>query len=84
MFIAVLQIRYVEAGDLIAREDAAIFEALHDGDGNEAARRWRVKIERSVRYMVTQLPQGHFDPGLWLTIAGKPSPRPGDPAKRLR
>lgn len=45
---------------------------------HEAARRWRVKVERSVRYMVAQLPNDHFDPDLWLTIAGTPKPRPRD------
>ncbi|WP_223838363.1 GntR family transcriptional regulator [Saccharopolyspora pogona] len=79
MFISVLRLGYAEAGDLIARENAAIFDALRNGDGNEAARLWRVKVERSVRYMVAQLPRDHFDPDLWITIAGKPNPRPSDP-----
>lgn len=84
MFISVLQLGYAEAGDLIARENAAIFDALRTGDGSEAARLWRVKVERSVRYMVAQLPRDHFDPDLWITIAGKPNPRPGDPRNMPR
>ncbi|WP_344679469.1 GntR family transcriptional regulator [Saccharopolyspora taberi] len=79
MFNAILQLDWAEAVDLIAREDIGLYEAIRGGDANEAARRWRVKVERSVRYMVAQLPQDHFDPNLWVTIAGKPEPRPGDP-----
>ncbi|MFM9371917.1 IS630 family transposase [Streptomyces sp. Da 82-17] len=75
MFISVLQLDFADAAaDLIAREDAAIFEAIRSGDGDEAARLWRIKVERSARYMVTLLPQSHFDPNLWVTIAGKPAP----------
>lgn len=79
MFNAILQLDWAEAVDLIARENIGIYEAIRGGDGNEAARRWRVKVERSVRYMVAQLPQDHFDPNLWVTIAGKPNPQQGDP-----
>lgn len=79
MFNSVLQLDWAEAVDLIAREDTGIHEAIHKGDGAEAARRWRVKVERSVRYMVAQLPQDHFDPKLWVTLAGKPPLRRGDP-----
>ncbi|WP_017975436.1 GntR family transcriptional regulator [Actinopolyspora halophila] len=79
MFNAVLRLDWAEAMDLIAHENSGIHDAIRNGDGNEAARRWRVKIERSVRYMVAQLPQDHFDLNLWVTIAGKPDPRPGDP-----
>lgn len=82
MFNAILRLDWAEAVDLIAREDVGIYEAIRNGDGNEAARRWRVKVERSVRYMVAQLPQDRFDPGLWVTIAGQPTPRRGDPAGR--
>ena len=79
MFNAVLQLDWAEAVDLIAREDTDIHEAIHNADGAEAARRWRVKNERSVRYMVAQLPQDHFDSHLWATLAGKPPLRRGDP-----
>jgi DNA-binding GntR family transcriptional regulator len=65
MFNAILQLDWAEAVDLIAREDIGIYEAIRYADGNEAARRWRVKVERSVRYMVAQVPQDHFDPSLW-------------------
>ncbi|MDI3387944.1 helix-turn-helix domain-containing protein [Streptomyces sp. B-S-A8] len=82
MFLSIVQLGFPDSAvDLIAREDAVIFEAIREGDGDEAARLWRVKVERSVRYMVTQLPDGHFDPNLWLALAGKPTPRPGDPRK---
>ncbi|WP_461146109.1 hypothetical protein [Salinifilum aidingensis] len=54
-------------------------EGFDGGDGAEAARRWWVKIERSVRYMIAQLPQDHFDPNLWVTLAGKPPLRRDDP-----
>jgi DNA-binding GntR family transcriptional regulator len=74
MFNAILQLDWAEAVDLIAREDIGIYEAIRNGGGKEAARRWRVKVERSVRYMVAQLPQDHFDPRLWITIAGQPDP----------
>ncbi|WP_461144988.1 helix-turn-helix domain-containing protein [Salinifilum aidingensis] len=79
MFNSALQLDWAEVVDLIAREDAGIYEAVHNADGAEAARRWRVKIERSVRYMVAQLPQDHFDPNLWVTLAGKPPLRRDDP-----
>ncbi|KFG71206.1 helix-turn-helix domain-containing protein [Streptomyces mutabilis] len=82
MFLSILQLGFPDSAvDLISREDAVIFDAICEGDGNEAARLWRVKVERSVRYMVTQLPDGRFDPNLWLALAGKPTPRPGDPRK---
>ncbi|MDQ8704078.1 helix-turn-helix domain-containing protein [Streptomyces sp. LHD-70] len=82
MFLSIVQLGFPDSAvDLISREDAVIFEAIREGDGDEAARLWRVKVERSVRYMVTQLPDGHFDPNLWLALAGKPTPRPGDPRK---
>lgn len=80
MFNAVLHLDWAEAVDLIAREDADLHEAVHNADGAEAARRWRVKVERSVRYMVAQLPRDHFDPHLWATLAGKPPLRRSDPA----
>ncbi|MFM9455186.1 IS630 family transposase [Streptomyces europaeiscabiei] len=79
MFISILQLDFTDAAaDLIARENTAIFEAILEGDSGEAARLWRVKVERSTRYMANLLPQAHFDPGLWVTIAGRPTPRPGD------
>ncbi|MFD5128873.1 helix-turn-helix domain-containing protein [Streptomyces olindensis] len=82
MFVSVLRLDFADAAaNLIAREDARIFEAIRDGDGDEAARLWRVKVERSVRYMATQLPHTTFDPNLWAAIAGRPAPRPGDPRK---
>lgn len=77
MFNAILQLDWAEAVDLIARENIGLYEAIRSGDADEAARRWRIKVERSVRYMVAQLPQGHFDPNLWATIAGKPGTEPG-------
>jgi DNA-binding GntR family transcriptional regulator/transposase len=82
MFISILHLDYGTAAvDLIARENAGIFEAIRNGDGDDAARRWRVKVERSVRYMVAQLPEDHFDADLWGAIAGKANPEPGDPRK---
>ena len=72
MFNAILQLDWAEAVDLIARENIGLYEAIRSGDADEAARRWRIKVERSVRYMVAQLPQDHFDPALWATIAGRP------------
>ncbi|KAA5835190.1 GntR family transcriptional regulator [Saccharopolyspora hirsuta] len=83
MFNAILHLDWAEAVDLIARENIGLYEAIRDGDADEAARRWRIKVERSVRYMVAQLPQDHFDPELWATIAGKPDPhRSASPAPR--
>ena len=82
MFIAVLGLGFADtAADLIARENARIFEAVRAGDGAEAARLWRIKVERSVRFMATQLPDSTFDPNLWATIAGKPERRADDPRK---
>ncbi|WP_461143482.1 IS630 family transposase [Salinifilum aidingensis] len=82
MFISILHLDYGAAAvDLIARENAGILEAIRNGDGDDAARRWRVKVERSVRYMVAQLPGDHFDPDLWVALAGKATPEPGDPRK---
>ncbi|MGX1675203.1 GntR family transcriptional regulator [Streptomyces sp. NPDC055400] len=80
MFITVLGLDFADgAVDLIAREDGLIFDALREGDGEEAARLWRVKVERSVRYMAAQLPDENFDPHLWTTLAGAPERRAGDP-----
>lgn len=79
MFNSVLQLDWAEAVDLIAREDTGLHEAIRNGDGAESARRWRVKIERSVRCMIAQLRRDHFDPHLWVTLAGKPPLRHGDP-----
>ncbi|MGI5423828.1 GntR family transcriptional regulator [Streptomyces sp. CA-179760] len=79
MFISILRLDFTDAAaDLIARENTAIFEAVLNGDGEEAARLWRIKIERSTRYMANLLPQDHVDPNLWVAIAGRPTPRPGD------
>lgn len=41
---------------------------------SEAARLWRVKIERCVRYMIAQLPEDDIAPHLWATLAGRPRP----------
>jgi DNA-binding GntR family transcriptional regulator/transposase len=79
MFVNVLRMDYSQACDLIADEDAAVHDALRDADGNEAARLWRVKIERCVRYMIAQLPEDQFAPQLWTSLAGRPRPRRGDP-----
>lgn len=74
MFNAILRLDWAEAVDLIARENIGLHEAIRSGDADEAARRWRIKVERSVRYMVAQLPQDQFDADLWATIAGRPVP----------
>ncbi|MFG2939078.1 hypothetical protein [Streptomyces sp. NPDC048282] len=75
-------LHYSQARDTIASEDAAVHDALRDADGNEAARLWRVKIERCVRYMIAQLSEDDVAPYLWTTLAGRPRLRPGEP--RLR
>ncbi|KUO02764.1 helix-turn-helix domain-containing protein [Streptomyces caeruleatus] len=72
MFVAVLDMDYSQAFDTILNEDAVVFDALRDADGNEAARLWRVKIERCVRYMIAQLPEDDIAPHLWATLAGRP------------
>ncbi|MES4908607.1 MULTISPECIES: GntR family transcriptional regulator [unclassified Streptomyces] len=79
MFVTVLDMDYSQACDTIAGEDTAVHDALCKADGNEAARRWRVKIERCVRYMIAQLPEDDVAPHLWTTLAGRPRLRPGDP-----
>ncbi|MEY9996851.1 hypothetical protein ABIE67_008883 [Streptomyces sp. V4I8] len=63
-----------QAFGTILNEDTAVFDALRDADGNEAARLWRVKIERCVRYMIAQLPEDDVAPHLWTTLAGRPGP----------
>jgi hypothetical protein len=45
---------------------------LHHADGNEAARLWRVKIERRVRYTIAHLPEDEVAPHLWTTPARRP------------
>ncbi|WDF35685.1 GntR family transcriptional regulator [Streptomyces sp. T12] len=74
MFVTVLDMDYSQAFDTITNEDTAVYDALSDADGNEAARRWRVKIERCVRYMIAQLPEDDIAPHLWTTLAGRPRP----------
>ncbi|MEV0181807.1 helix-turn-helix domain-containing protein [Streptomyces sp. NPDC050625] len=79
MFVTVLDMDYSQACDTIAGEDAAVHEALLNADGNEAARLWRVKIERCVLYMIAQLSEDDVAPYLWTTLAGRPRMRPADP-----
>jgi DNA-binding GntR family transcriptional regulator len=81
MFVSVLDMDYSQACDTIADEDTAVHDALRDADGNEAARLWRVKIERCVRYMVAQLPEDDVAPHVWTTLAGRPRLRPGEPGR---
>ncbi|MBC9727278.1 helix-turn-helix domain-containing protein [Streptomyces sp. TRM68367] len=78
MFVTVLDMDYGPACDTIADEDTAVHDALRDADGNEAARLWRVKIERCVRYMIARLPEDDVAPHLWTTLAGRPRLRPED------
>jgi len=78
MFVTVLDMDYSQACDTITDEDTAVYEALRDADGNEAARLWRVKIERCVRFMIAQLPEDDAAPHLWTTLAGRPRTRPDD------
>ncbi|MGW0825657.1 helix-turn-helix domain-containing protein [Streptomyces sp. NPDC002845] len=78
MFVTVLNMDYSQACDTIADEDTAVHDALRDADGNEAARLWRVKIERCVRYMIAQLPEDDVAPHVWATLAGRPRLRPED------
>ncbi|MFB7715170.1 helix-turn-helix domain-containing protein [Streptomyces sp. NPDC056105] len=87
MLVHVLNMDYSQACDAIAREDTVVFDALRDADGNEAARLWRVKIERCVRFMVAQLPDDDVAPHLWTTLAGRPRLHPsrrGAPRADLR
>ncbi|WP_413105290.1 FCD domain-containing protein [Streptomyces sp. Inha503] len=72
MFVTVLRMDYSQACDAITNEDTAVFDALRNADGNEAARLWRVKIERCVRFMIAQLPEDDVAPHLWTTLAGRP------------
>ena len=72
MFVTVLDMDYSQAFDTILGEDTEVFDALRRADGNEAARLWRVKIERCVRYMIAQLPEDDIAPHLWTTLAGRP------------
>ncbi|MFC9679832.1 helix-turn-helix domain-containing protein [Streptomyces sp. NPDC056948] len=72
MFVTMLDMDYSQAFDTITDEDTAVHDALRDADGNEAARLWRVKIERCVRYMIAQLPEDDIAPHLWATLAGRP------------
>jgi hypothetical protein len=70
---------YSQACDTIASEDTVVHDALCDADGNEAARLWRVRIERCVRYMIAQLPEDDVAPHVWTTQAGRSRLRPGEP-----
>ncbi|NUT24936.1 MAG: helix-turn-helix domain-containing protein [Streptomyces sp.] len=79
MFVALLDMDYSQAFDTILNEDTVVFDALRDADGNEAARLWRVKIERCVRYMIAQLPEDDVAPHLWTSLAGRPRLRPEEP-----
>ncbi|MBT2417773.1 GntR family transcriptional regulator [Streptomyces sp. ISL-22] len=74
MFVTVLDMDCIQACDTILNEDTVVFDALRDADGNEAARLWRVKIERCVRYMIARLPEDDIAPHLWTTLAGRPRP----------
>ncbi|MGW2328344.1 helix-turn-helix domain-containing protein [Streptomyces sp. NPDC001700] len=78
MFVTVLDMDYSQACDTITDEDTGVYEALCDADGNEAARLWRVKIERCVRFMIAQLPEDDAAPHLWTTLAGRPRTRRDD------
>ncbi|MDI3389174.1 helix-turn-helix domain-containing protein [Streptomyces sp. B-S-A8] len=78
MFVTVLDMDYSQACGTIAHEDAVVHEALRDADGNEAARLWRVKIERCVHYMLAQLPEDDADSHLWTSLAGRPRLHPED------
>ncbi|MET9830756.1 hypothetical protein ABZ078_15870 [Streptomyces sp. NPDC006385] len=80
MFVTVLDMDCSEACGTILNEDAAVLDALHDGDGDgdEAARLWRVKIERCVRCMIAQRPGDDIAPHLWTTPAGRPRLGPED------
>ncbi|MFD2686971.1 helix-turn-helix domain-containing protein [Streptomyces phyllanthi] len=84
MFVTVLDMDYSQACDTIAAEDTAVHDALCDADGNEAARLWRVKIERCVRYMIAQLSEDDAAPYLWTTLAGRPRLLPGEPRGAAR
>ncbi|QOV34426.1 hypothetical protein IM697_30435 [Streptomyces ferrugineus] len=75
MFATVLDMDYSQAFDTITNEDTAVFDALLNADGNEAARLWRVKNERCVRYMIAQLPEDDADPQLWTTAASRMASR---------
>lgn len=72
MFVNVLDMDYTQACATITNEDTAVFDAVRNADGNEAARLWRVKIERCVRYMIAQLPEADAAPHLWTSLAGTP------------
>ncbi|MDQ8704080.1 helix-turn-helix domain-containing protein [Streptomyces sp. LHD-70] len=78
MFVTVLDMDYSQACGTIANEDAVVYDALCDADGNEAARLWRVKIERCVHYMLAQLPEDDADSHLWTSLAGRPRLHPED------
>ncbi|MFE7835434.1 FCD domain-containing protein [Streptomyces sp. NPDC057474] len=78
MFVRALHMDYSQACDAITDENTAIHDALLGADGNEAARLWRVKIERRVRFMIARLPEDDVAPHLWTTLAGRPRMRPGD------
>jgi DNA-binding GntR family transcriptional regulator len=78
VFITVLDMDYSQACDTIASEDVAVHDALREADGNEAARLWRVKIERCARYMIARFPEDDVAPQLWTTLAGRPRLARGD------
>ncbi|MFF5991185.1 helix-turn-helix domain-containing protein [Prauserella flavalba] len=70
MFISILGLDYADAVDRMVLDATGIFAALRAGSPEEAAARWRAKVEYAVRYMVAELPLEGFDADLWTTLTG--------------
>ncbi|RBM11557.1 hypothetical protein DI005_33495 [Prauserella sp. PE36] len=61
---------YADAADRMVLDATGIFAALRAGSPEDAAARWRAKVEYAVRYMVAELPLEGFDADLWRTLTG--------------
>ncbi|MDQ0376263.1 GntR family transcriptional regulator [Amycolatopsis thermophila] len=72
MFISILGLDYTGAVPRMIHDAGGILAALRSGSPEEAAARWRGKIEYAVRYMIGRLPLEDFDAGLWTTLTGGP------------
>ncbi|MBP8536751.1 GntR family transcriptional regulator [Streptomyces sp. MK37H] len=67
-FVTVLRMDYSQACDTITNEGTAVYDALRNADGNEAARLWRVKIERPSQ-MAARMARSKPSTWLWASCA---------------
>ncbi len=70
MFIAILDISYVDQFPQMLKELESLCEAIVGDDEELAERIWREKFERWVEHFVDHLPGEEFDRDLWLRLTG--------------